>query len=294
MSNTTYNGTTALVTGASAGIGLAYAEGLAARGADVVLVARRKDRLERTAHELSAKHGVNCHVVAADLSVAGSAASVREQTDTMGLKVTTLVNNAGFATYGPVHRIDAAADHGEVMVNAVNTVAMTHAYLGEMITADRGNILNISSIAAMQPIPFMAVYGATKAFILSFTEALWYETKDTNVRVLSVLPGATDTEFFDVVGNNEETLFGNKIAPSVVVDKSLAALEKRRPSVVIGARNKIACLLPRFVSRKMVLRISGGVTTPKSEDSIPAGGMAARPQPAAAPEPRVAAGNAAR
>lgn len=270
-----YRNKTALVTGASAGIGAAYARGLASRGCDLVLVARRAGRLEEIAGELRQTHGVKTYVVPADLSAPGSAAQVRAATDSLGLNVSVLVNNAGFGSYGPYETIAAQLDHDQVMVNVANLVAMTHAFLPPMVERGDGAVLNISSIAAFQPIPYMAVYGASKAFILSFSEALWHENRKRGVKVIGVCPGATDTEFFDVVGNDDEVVFGRKVPPSAVVDQSLRALERGRCSVVIGASNKVSTKAPRFVPRALAARISGNVTRPRHAVDNPAGAPSA-------------------
>ncbi|MRH92358.1 SDR family NAD(P)-dependent oxidoreductase [Nocardia sp. SYP-A9097] len=290
--NKRFQGRCALVTGASAGIGKAYAEGLAARGANVVLVARRRDRLEELAQRLRAEFGIHAVAVAADLAHPDAATQVKAETDALGLEIDILVNNAGFGTYGPLHQVSPAANHAQVMVNVGALVAMTHQYLPGMIAADRGTVMNVSSIAALQPIPYMSVYGASKAFILSFTEALWLETRKSKVQVLGVCPGATDTEFFDVIGNGEETLFGGKVSPSRVVDESIAALDRRPPSVIIGRRNNLTALIPRFVTRAAAIKFSGAMTRPRTEHSVPAGGMANPPagSPVGAPIPTLRSG----
>lgn len=262
------SGSTALVTGASAGIGAAYARGLARRRCDVVLVARRRERLEQMAAELTQSYGVRATVVAVDLSREHSAAQVREQTDAAGLKIDVLVNNAGFGSYGPYEKVEPELDHGQAMLNVVNLVDLTHAYLPDMVERGSGAILNISSIAALQPIPYMAVYGASKAFILAFSEALWEENRSRGIGVLAVCPGATDTEFFEVIGNEEETLFGKKVSPDVVVDLSLKALAKGRGSIIIGGRNRFTALAPRVLPRAVVVRISGRVTRPRTQAAV--------------------------
>lgn len=264
MSKIDLRGKTALVTGASAGIGQAYAEGLAARGCNLVLVARRRQRLEELADRLSAEHGIGCHVVAVDLGEPGAANHVWQEVDSSGLQIDVLVNNAGFATYGRIDDVEAARDRSQVLVNSVSMVELCHAFVPGMIQRRHGIVLNLSSIAAFQPVPFMAVYGATKAFNLSFSEALWRETRGTGVRVLAVCPGATATEFFDVVGNDEETLFGKPIPASAVVDASLAALRRDRPSMVVGTFNRVTTWLPRFLPRKAVLAVAARQTAPSA------------------------------
>lgn len=268
MSRIDLRGNTALVTGASAGIGEAYAEGLAARGCDLVLVARRRERLEELGARLSTEHGVRCHVIAVDLGEADAARYVWSQTEDLGLQIDVLVNNAGFATYGRIDDIEAARDRSQVLVNSASMVDLCHAFVPGMIERRHGVVLNLSSIAAFQAVPFMAVYGATKAFNLSYTEALWRETRGTGVRVMAVCPGATATEFFDVVGNDEETLFGKPIPASAVVDASIKALDRDRPSMVVGTFNRVTTWLPRFLPRKAVLAVAARQTAPSASTVV--------------------------
>lgn len=264
MDTTDLPGATALVTGASAGIGRAYAERLAARGTHLILVARRRARLDELAAQLRAEHQVRVDVLALDLTQPAAADTVAAELDRLGLTVDVLVNNAGFATHGRIDTIDPATDRDQVQVNSVALVALCHLLIPPMLARGRGLVLNMSSIAGYQPIPFMAVYGATKAFNLHFSEALWQETRGTGVTVTAVCPGATDTEFFDVVGNREEALFGTPVHPSVVVDQSLRAALRGQPSVVVGVGNRVTTLLPRWVPRRVVLAIAARQTRPRT------------------------------
>lgn len=268
MSMIDLRGKTALVTGASAGIGQAYAEGLAARGCDLVLVARRRQRLEDLGQRLRAEHGIRCHVLAVDLGEADSASYLSKEVQRLGLEIDVLVNNAGFATYGRIDDIEAGRDRSQVLVNSASMVDLCHAFIPAMIKRRQGIVLNLSSIAAFQAVPFMAVYGATKAFNLSYTEALWRETRGTGVRVMAVCPGATATEFFEIVGNDEETLFGKPIPASAVVDASIKALRRDRPSMVVGAANRMTTWLPRFLSRKAVLAVAAHQTAPSASTVV--------------------------
>lgn len=261
-------GETALITGASAGIGQAYAEGLAARGCDLVLVARRHDRLTELAGRLSQAHGVRCEVVVADLADPDATARVVAELDRLGITVDALVNNAGFATYGRIDSVAAERDREQVLVNSVALVDLCHALVPGMIERGHGAVLNLSSIGGFQPAPFMAVYAATKAFNLHFTEALWREIQGTGVRVIAVCPGSTATEFFDVVDNRAETQFGRLAPASDVVDASLRALAKGRPSVVIGAFNRVTVQLPRFLPRRAVLALVARQTSPRQPTPV--------------------------
>src|ERR1051325_10241434 len=189
---------TALITGASSGFGMEYAKLFAKDRHDVVLVARRRDRLEALAAELSKDHGVKAHVVAADLAKPGGAQQVIDEVRRLGLQIDFLVNNAGFATHGPFWQNDAAREAEEVQVNVTALVTLTRAFLPGMVERRRGRILNIGSTAGFPPGPFMAVYYATKAFVNSFSEALAYELRGTGVTSTVSCPGATDTEFAGV------------------------------------------------------------------------------------------------
>jgi hypothetical protein len=258
-----YTGRTALVTGASSGIGAAFARELAGRGCALVLVARREDRLKALAHELESAHPIKVYVVPADLSRPEAAAGVRAETDKLGLRVDMLVNNAGFATYGPFETIDPVRDHDQVMVNVAAVVALTHVYLPGMVERRDGAVINISSAGAFQPMPYQAVYAASKAFLQSFSEALWAENRHRGVRVVACCPAATDTEYFEVLGNEEEARFGAKRPPSGVVNAALHALERNRLSVIVGLPWKLTALAPRFLPRATVAKISERTTRPK-------------------------------
>jgi NADP-dependent 3-hydroxy acid dehydrogenase YdfG len=168
----------ALVTGASSGIGAAFARGLAARGQDLVLVARGTAKLEALATELTARHGVKVDVIAADLARTETADAVAAELAARDIAIGTLINNAGFGTHGAFAELDAAREHDEVLVNVYSLVALTRALLPAMIARRSGGIINVASTAAFQPVPYMATYGATKAFVLSFGQALAEEVRE--------------------------------------------------------------------------------------------------------------------
>ena len=178
-----YAGTTSLLTGASSGLGEQFARQLAARGSNLVLVARSADRLAALAGELRAQHPVTVTCVPADLSLADQVSRVAALAATA--KVGVLVNNAGFGTYGSFAELDADREHAEMMVNAVAGVDLAHAVLPGMLARRHGGIITVASSIAFQPSPRQAVYGATKAFALAFSEALWAETRGTGVRILA-------------------------------------------------------------------------------------------------------------
>ena len=191
---------TALVTGASAGIGSAIANELAGRGHGVVLVARRKERLDELATQLSASHGVRAETIACDLADAGARAALPEQIRELGLDVEILVNNAGFATGGPFHESGAARELEQVRVLVEAVVALTSAFAPAMVERRRGAILNIASTAGMQPMPYSAGYAAAKAYVLSFSEAIHQELRGHGVTITALAPGPVKTDFWETAG----------------------------------------------------------------------------------------------
>ena len=249
-----YRNSTALITGASGGIGEQFARALAARGADLVLVARSEDKLVALAGELSSRYGIRAEVIPADLSVPGAVDKVVAEADGRGLRVDVLVNNAGFGTFGYLAKADPARIRDEVQLNVGALTDFTTIYLQRMAEVGRGAILNIASNAAFQPVPRMAVYAATKAYVLSLSEALWSEGRRAGVRVLAVCPGATDTEFFDVAGDG--SAMKQRRSTEQVVDTALRALEAGKPSVVDGLLNRIGAYGARFAPRRLVLAIA--------------------------------------
>ncbi len=190
----------ALVTGASAGIGKALATELAARGHGLILVARRKDRLVEVAGELSDRYGVRAETIACDLAKPASRSRLFGRVTELGIDVEILVNNAGFATNGPFHASDPEREIEQVRVLVEAPVALTSAFAPAMVTRQRGAILNVSSTAAMQPLPYSAGYSAAKAYALTFSEALHHELRPHGVTVTALCPGPVRTEFWAISG----------------------------------------------------------------------------------------------
>jgi uncharacterized protein len=190
----------ALVTGASSGIGAAIARELAERGHGLVLVARRKDRLDALAEELGAEFGVRAEAVGCDLGKAASRQRLPARIEALGLGVSVLVNNAGFATNGPFHDSDAARELEQVRVLVEAPVALTSAFLPEMVRRGKGAILNVASTAGMQPLPYSAGYSAAKAYVLIFSEALHQELHGSGVTVTVLAPGPVTTDFWQISG----------------------------------------------------------------------------------------------
>lgn len=257
-----YQGKTALITGASSGIGAAFARCLAQREMNVVLVARSEDKLYRFAEELTSKFKIRAEVIICDLSLENAVEQVQQATQSFGLTIDLLINNAGFATFGPFEEQVAAHQHQEVMLNVTTLVDLTHAFLPPMLAQGSGGIINLASTAAFQPLPYMAIYGATKAFVLSFSEALWGEYHNKGVRVLALCPGPTDTAFFDRA--NEGEAAGKRATPEQVVEKALKALEKGKSYSIHGTDNYILVQSARLLPRHLVTLISARMLKPRS------------------------------
>ena len=249
----------ALVTGASGGIGEAYARALSQRGAALVLVARRGDRLEKLAAEL----GTEVEVLAADLGDPESRAPVEARLVDAASPVDLLVNNAGFGTTGTFAELDVDREDEEVRLNVLALMRLTRAVLPGMIERRHGGVVNLGSVASFVPAPKTATYAASKAFVLSFTEALSEEVRGTGVRVQCLCPGLTRTDFqsnADYDASNQPTFMWQDA--DEVVTESLAGLDKGKVICVTGLQNKSmvvgASLVPRALKRRMAATFSGG------------------------------------
>ena len=253
-----------LITGASTGIGAEFARRFAALGHDLVVVARSADRLDDLATQLRAAHRVNVTVIAMDLSLPAAAAELWERTNALGLSIDVLVNNAGVGTHSDVAAADPKRLEDEVALNCRTLVGTTARYLPQMRANGRGTIINIASTAAFQPLPKMAVYGASKAVVLSFTDALWEEERRHGIRVLAVCPGLTDTPFFELAGEAAAGAASGSAAraftrtPQQVVEHTMRALSSGKPSFVDGIANAfVARVITRLLPKRMVIALSG-------------------------------------
>jgi len=243
-----------VITGASAGLGIGFAHRFAARGADVVLVARRKDRLEALAAELTAAHGITATVLTMDLIEPGAGARLAAALDERGLAVDALVNNAGFGTAGPFVDADAAKVRDEITVNVLALTDLSLALLPRLIASGHGLLVNVASNAAYQPLPTLAVYAATKAYVKSLTEAIWKETQGTGMRVLALAPGPTETEFFEVAGSTQFVV-GSLDTVNQVMDVAFKAIDRRKggPTVIVGLQRAISAHANRLVPTRFSL-----------------------------------------
>ncbi len=259
---------TALITGASAGIGEAFARRLARDGWSTVLVARRRDRLEALAAELGEKHGVRNEVLTADLASSEGRAAVEERLRQDDIEL--LVNNAGFGTVGEYHLLPAEREVEEIELNVVALAALTHVALATMAPKGRGGIINVASMAAFQPVPYNATYAATKAFVLHFSEAVHEEARRHGVTVTALCPGPVPTEFQEVAGINLERIQGRGMflqQPDDVVDAALSALRSRQAICIPGAINWLMASSVRLAPRFMVRQIAGGMFKNVAEGS---------------------------
>ncbi len=250
----------ALITGASAGIGLAFAQALAERGYDLIVTARRRERLEELAAGLRAKHaGIRVEIVAADLAQSAVPGQIAAETARLGMSVELLVNNAGFGTHGRFESIAPEREREEIALNVAALVALTHAFLPAMLERGRGGVINVASTAAFQPVPWMSVYGATKAFVRSFSEALHEEVHARGVRVLALCPGPTATEFFDTAVAAPR---GPIRTVRDVVATGLRAYDKGVPVAIDGPSNQIMIRLSSLMPRRWTAKIAGRIMHP--------------------------------
>jgi short-subunit dehydrogenase len=254
------NRPSALVTGATLGIGAEISRELAKKGFDLVLVARGKDRLDQFAGEMSDRYGAKCEAIVADLEdQAALSMVVRRVTD--GAPIDTVVNNAGFGSYGRFSDLPVDSQMGQVRLNVLALVALSHAALSTMVPRGSGRLLNVGSLAGFQTGPYSATYAATKAFVLSFTEALHEEVRGSGVQVTVLCPGFTLTEFQTRAKVNLKGVPGLLWTDAHFVAASgLAALERNEAVSVPGTINALSSMAARLAPRSVVRRMSATVT----------------------------------
>jgi short-subunit dehydrogenase len=253
----------ALVTGASSGIGAEFARQLAARGMHCVLVARREDRLRVLAEELAAAHGTRCEIVPADLSHPHAGRELLAEVSRRGIVLELLVNNAGIGMVSTLEETDVDRALRLIQINVAALTELTLLAAQEMVCRGHGGIINIGSIVSFQPVGYMGVYAASKAYVLHFSEALWAELRSRGVTVTTLCPGTTRTEFFDHSGvpGWAERNRGQDVR--CVVRAGLAAFESGRQYVVSGWVNRLVSLAVRLVTRAMVVRWSMSIFRPR-------------------------------
>ncbi len=251
----------ALVTGASAGIGRAIAHELAARGHNVVLVARRKPRLQALAAELADQHGVRAEVIACDLTKPASRGRLPGQVEKLGVDIDVLINNAGFATGGPFHEAELDRELQQVRLLVETVVALTSMFSAAMVERGRGAILNVASTAGMQPMPYSAGYAAAKAYVLSFSEALHYELRPHGVVVTALAPGPVKTDFWEIArwevagGNSFEDSVPSPamITPEQAAKAGIDGLASGARVVVPGLPTRVAMQAARYLPHALKL-----------------------------------------
>jgi len=259
-----WQGKWALITGASAGIGTALARELAAGGTNLVLTARRRDRLAGLAGELSAKHDIRTLVCVADLAQPAGPHEIFTYTEGKNISVDLLVNNAGFGAYGEFRKVQLDRLLEMVQVNVSAVVHLTHLYLPGMVARGSGDILILASTAAFQAVPYITTYAATKSFDLQFAEGLAEEVRHHGIRVCALCPGSTESEFLEVAGQRRHTRRPRETAEKVA-RVGLRALAAGKSSVISGFKNWLGAETVRFVPRPMVTRIAGGMFRPQEK-----------------------------
>jgi uncharacterized protein len=243
-----------LITGASSGIGAEFARKLAARGMHLVLTARRQDLLEQLAAELHTRHGTKTQIVAGDLSEPDFPRRLYETTRAAGIDISLLVNNAGFGDVGTVQ--NAALDKllRMIRLNISALTELTYLYLPEMLASHEGQIVNVASLVAFQPVAYMPVYAASKAYVLHLSEALWAECRDQGVTVMALCPGTTRTDFFDIAGAGGWLKKQRSQSSEQVVRTALKSLDRKRQYIVSGWLNYLLSLSARLAPRRIVVQ----------------------------------------
>ena len=258
------DGQTALITGASTGIGLGLAECFARDGYNVILAARSEAALKEIAGRLSRENNIQATAIAADLGQPGGGDRLAADIAARGLDVDVLVNNAGFGIAGAFAEKDEGDQIGMMDLNNRALVELTHRFWPGMLKKKRGGVLNVASTAAFQPGPFMAIYCATKAFVLSFSESLWVEGRGKGVSVTCLCPGLTSSKFHDRAGTGNLRLqtLGSSMTPEKVAEQGYRAFQRNRRVIVTGFDNRLLAGLVPFIPRRAVLSLASFVLRP--------------------------------
>ena len=252
---------TTLITGASSGIGEAFARRLAALGRNVFLVARSEEKLVALCSELGRINSIRAQYVVMDLSKSESPARLFEETEKRKLVIDMLINNAGFGSMGDFTQLDLARELEMIDLNVKSLVDLTYRFLLPMRARKQGTIINVASTAGFQSVPFMATYAATKAFVLSFSEALWEENRLHGVHVMALCPGTTETNFFEVARIQKPPMRVTQ-TPEEVVDAALRGMARGTGHIVSGWANFLMVESERLVPRSFVTRMAGRVLRP--------------------------------
>ncbi len=253
----------ALITGASSGIGACFARALAKRGNSLVLVARSRDKLETLASEIQAQHSLRVEVIEQDLSVAGAASRLAAKLDELGIAVDLLVNNAGFGAHGEFWKLPLDRQSEMLRLNVVALTELTHLLLPGMVARRRGGVINISSTASFQPVPYTSVYAATKAYVTSFSMGLAEEVREHGVRVLALCPGGTATNFFDAGHYSVRDFPGGLQPAEEVVREGLRAFDQGRSVAATRFINRLMIFAQRLAPRRFVAKQAANMFRPK-------------------------------
>jgi len=248
---------TTLITGASSGIGESFARRLAARGDNLLLVARSENKLASLCNELGRASNINAQYVAMDLTERDAPKQLFEETNRRKLEVELLINNAGFGSVGDFSQLDLQRELNMIDLNITSLVALTHLYLQPMRERKSGAIINVASTAAFQPVPYMTTYAATKAFVLSFSEALWEENRAHNIKVLALCPGVTETNFFSAARMGEKPQMRVAQTPEQVVETALKGLQRNNSHIISGWTNFLTTQSERLFPRSLITRMAG-------------------------------------
>ena len=263
-----YEGKKALVTGASAGIGYALSEELARRGSEVIITARRKDRLDALAEKI-VKAGGKVDIFAEDLSTPQSGEKLYDQIKSAGLNIDILINNAGYGRWGDLTSHERDDYSRMLQLNVTSLTDLCHLCIPDMISQGGGGIINVGSVASLSPIPYASVYSSSKAYVLMFSEAIRYEYQDKGVKVMALLPGGTESEFASIATEKSEKLTkryqeregsaagGVMQTSQEVAIECLDAFEKNKQYILCGGRNRFLYNLTKFMSRQRVLEMTG-------------------------------------
>jgi len=245
-----------MITGASSGIGASFADELARKGANLILVARREDILQDTAKDLQKAHKIRVEVIRQDLAKAEAAEELMAEIERRELSIDVLINNAGIGSSGNFTATEVSETEGLINLNVVTLVKLTRLVLPQMLERDDGRILNIGSMVGYMPVPTFTSYAASKAFVVSFSNSLSYELRKTKVKVSVLSPGATQTEFFKSSGYKVKSL-GDKVMmdSTEVARQGICAVEKGKRSTIAGCINKISIFLLHFVPPCIKLRL---------------------------------------
>lgn len=256
---------TALITGASSGIGEVFARKLAARGRNVLLVARSEDKLITLCNELGRSNSIRAQYVALDLSEPDAAERLFAEAEKRGSTIDLLINNAGFGSMGDFSQLDLKRELNMIDLNIKSLVELTYKFLAPMRERRRGAIINVASTAAFQAVPFMATYAATKAFVLSFSEALWEENRPFGIKVMALCPGVTETNFFEAARGRKPPARVSQ-SPEEVVETALNGLNRGKSHIISGWTNFLMTQSERLAPRSLVTRVAGRMMRSQHED----------------------------